>query len=343
MKRSPSKGSRLTASSDRPAEPAPPNARSNSFVLAVMGPTASGKTALAEALARRIGGEVVSADSMQVYRGMDIGTAKPPLAERTVPYHCLDLVEPGESYSAARYQADARYAIDDILTRGLTPVVAGGTGLYVRAALDDLTFPYGDTDAEPRRRYETLAEELGPEGLHELLAERDPASAALIHPNNVRRTVRALEMHDEGVSYAEQAAGFSRRKSEYPTLFLGLDIERDELYERIDERVDGMLAKGLVDEVRVLLERGYGDAMTATQAIGYKELVGVVEGRAELGKAAEEIKRATRRYAKRQLTWFRADPRIVWLDVTRSSAVRTLSEALELVESFERGRGPAPV
>ena len=310
-------------------------------MLAVVGPTASGKTALAEALALRIGGEIVSADSMQVYRGMDVGTAKQPPAERIVEYHCLDLVEPGVPYSAARYQVDARAAIDDILARGLTPVVAGGTGLYVRAALDDLSFPHGETGAEPRHHYEALAEKLGPEGLHELLAERDPRSAALIHPNNVRRTVRALEMHDEGVSYAEQAAGFSRRRSLYPTLFIGLDMERDTLYERIGARVDKMMAKGLLEEVAGLLGHGYADALTAAQAIGYKELVDVVERGADLTEAVETIKRSTRRYAKRQLTWFRADPRIEWLDVTGSSREQTLSEALRLVESSEHDGRPA--
>ena len=310
------------------------------FVIAVLGPTACGKTALAESLASRLAGEIVSADSMQVYRGMDIGTAKPPASARAVPYHCLDLVEPGEAYSAARYQADARAAIDDILARGIVPVVAGGTGLYVRAALDDMEFPQGQVDTETRLRYEALAEDLGPEGLHEVLEQRDPASAALIHPNNVRRTVRALEMAEEGVSYAEQASGFSARASAYPTLFIGLDVERERLYERIDARVDVMMDAGLLDEVAGLLERGYGDALTAVQAIGYKELVPVVETGADLSGAVESIKRSTRRYAKRQLTWFRADPRIVWLDVTGSSPERTLADTMALVESLGPDRAP---
>ena len=312
-----------------------PSPSSGAIVVAVVGPTGVGKTSLAEAIAVSLDGEIVSADSMQVYRGMDIGTAKPPPARRGVPYHCIDLVDPGEPYSAARYQAVARAAIDDIRVRGLTPVVAGGTGLYVRAALDDMTFPSGELDDAARRRYEALAEELGPEGLHEVLERRDPASAALIHANNVRRTVRALEMADEDVTYAEQAAGFSQRHAVYPTVFIGLDADREELYRRIDRRVDAMLAAGLLDEVRGLLERGYGDAVTSAQAIGYKEFVPVVEAGADLAAAVDEVKRSTRRYAKRQLTWFRADPRIRWLDVTGSSPADTLPDALRLVESFE--------
>jgi tRNA dimethylallyltransferase len=303
-------------------------------VVAVVGPTAVGKTALAEELALRLGGEIVSADSMQVYRGMDVGTAKPPEAERRVPYRCLDLVDPGTPYSAALYQADARSAIGDVHAEGRVPVVCGGTGLYVRAALDDMRFPAGDTATSARARYDAIASAEGAEALHALLAERDSASAALLHPNNVRRVVRALEMLDEeGVSYAEQAAGFRQRESVYDAMFIGLEMERAELYARIDQRVDAMLAAGLLDEVRRLLEAGYREALTAAQAIGYKELVPVVDGETGLEEAAAAIQQATRRYAKRQLTWFRADPRIAWLDVTELSPAEAADEAERLVES----------
>jgi tRNA dimethylallyltransferase len=324
----------LTASSEVGGAP---------FVVAVVGPTASGKSEVAELLAERLPGEVVSADSMQVYRGMDIGTAKRPVAERRVPYHCLDLVEPGRPYSAALFQRDARGVIDAILDSGTWPVVVGGTGLYVRAALDEMGFPSGDTTSPARARYEALADELGPEVLHELLVQRDPASAVLIHANNVRRVVRALEMSDEGASYAEQAAGFSRRSSVYPTLWIGLEVDRPVLYERIDARVDGMMESGLLAEVEALLAAGYRDAVTAAQAIGYKELVDVLERGSDVGAAVGSIKQATRRYAKRQMTWFRADPRIHWLNVTTMTPASAADEAMRLVESFARDSGPPGV
>jgi tRNA dimethylallyltransferase len=286
-------------------------------VLAIVGPTAVGKTAVAEDIAARHDGEIVSADSMQIYRGMDVGTAKPPPEVRRVPYHCLDLVDPGTPYSAGLFQAAAREAIADISRRERLPVLVGGTGLYVRAALDDWTFPAGEQTANPvRTRWEAFAAEHGPEALHAVLAERDPASAALVHAHNVRRVVRALEMLETGDSYAEQHAGFARHESVYDARVVGLTMAREHLYERVDARVDAMLAAGLLGEVERLLRDGLLDALTAQQAIGYKELVSVVEGGTGLEEAVDAVKRASRRYAKRQLTWFRADPRVVWFDVT---------------------------
>jgi tRNA dimethylallyltransferase len=311
-------------------------------VIAIVGPTAVGKSDLAEDLAMTLGGEIVSADSMQVYRGMDIGTAKTPRGARLAPYHCIDLVEPGTPYSAALYQRDARAAIEDIATRGLTPVIVGGTGLYVRAALDEMEFPRGDGSCDVRDRIERQLAQLGPEGLHSLLAERDPAAAELIHPNNARRTVRALEMLEtEGVSYADQAAGFATRRDHYPARYVGLTMERAALYARIDARVDQMIDTGLVDEVRGLLDAGYRDAVTAAQAIGYKELVPVIEEGTDLSEAVEAIKQASRRYAKRQLTWFRADPRVMWLDVTDLSPAERLERAKGLLESPRETISPA--
>jgi tRNA dimethylallyltransferase len=303
-------------------------------VLAILGPTAVGKTAVAEEVALRRGGEIVSADSMQVYRGMDIGTSKPAASERRVPYHCIDLVEPGTPYSAALFQQDARSAIGDILARERLPIVTGGTGLYVRAALDDMEFPRGVIASPGRRRLEALAEELGPEGLHARLAEIDPEAAALLHRNDTRRVVRALEMSEvDGVSYADQRAGFSRRRSVYRTTFVALTMERVALYRRIDQRVDAMLAAGLVDEVQGLLAAGYRAALTAAQAIGYKELVPVIEAEAPLPDAVSAIQQASRRYAKRQMTWLRADPRVSWVDVTDLSLSEAVERVLSLVES----------
>jgi len=303
-------------------------------VAAVVGPTAVGKSAVAEGLALARGGEIVSADSMQVYRGMDIGTAKMPPDARLVPYHCIDLVDPGSPYSAALYQRDARAALADIDARGRSAVLVGGTGLYVRAALDAMEFPMGEYVSPVREAIERRAEALGREGLHRLLEQRDPESAALIHPNNVRRVVRALELLETGgPTYAEQATHFSERRTEVPAKLIGLTMQRSALYARIDTRVDAMVADGLLDEVRTLLASGYRQALTAAQAIGYKELVPVVEAGAELEQAVAAIKQATRRYAKRQLTWFRADPRIEWIDVTELSSPDTVSAAQALVES----------
>ncbi len=302
-------------------------------VVAVVGPTAVGKTLVAEEIAVRLGGEIVSADSMQVYRGMDVGTAKPPAEARRVPYHCLDVVEPGQPFSAALYQTLARRSIEDAMARGRVPVVCGGTGLYVRAALDRMEFPPGEQHNNPsRERYEHYAREHGAEALHALLSSRDPDSAAAIHPNNTRRVVRALEMHDDGVSYATQKKGFSARKEFLATRYVGLTMERTALYRRIDARVDAMMEAGLLGEVEALLSRGLRQALTAQQAIGYKELVPVLEEGASLEEAVSSIKQATRRYAKRQLSWFRGDPRVSWVDVTESSldgAVRAALEALD--------------
>ena len=312
-------------------------------VIAVVGPTAVGKSALAEYLASSLGGQIVSADSMQVYRGMDIGTAKPAAGSRRVPYHCLDIVDPGTPYSAALYQHKAREAIASIASAGALPFVCGGTGLYVRAALDDWEFPGGEASNPARQALEREAAEVGPAAMHARLALVDPDSARLIHPSNVRRTIRALEMAAQGDSYAAQAARFSVRHSLYDAVFLGLTMEREQLYRLIDTRVEQMIDAGLLDEVRSLLAAGFRDGLTAAQAIGYKELVPVIETGAGLEAAVEEIKQATRRYAKRQLTWFRGDLRIRWIDATDRSTEECALVASGLLESDGPGTGtPAP-
>ena len=280
-------------------------------VVAVVGPTAVGKSAVADALAERWGSAVISADAMQVYRGMDIGTAKMPLEERHAPLLLVDFVEPDEAYSAALFQRDARQQIDKLQAAGKIPVLCGGTGLYIMAALDDMRFPSGEIEGDARRRYERFAEEHGPDALYELLNRRDPESAQSIHPHNVRRVIRALEMLDEGVSYAEQRKGFSTPKPVYSAHIFALT----RLYGRIDARVDAMVRDGLVEEVERLLERGEGPALTARQAIGYKEIIDYLNGTCSLDEAIELIKMRSRRYAKRQLSWFRRDDRITWLDM----------------------------
>lgn len=284
-------------------------------VLAVVGPTAVGKSAVADGLAAAIGTSVISADSMQVYRGMDIGTAKMRPEECLAPLLMVDVADPGTAYSAALFQRDARAAIDKINASGQPAVLCGGTGLYVRAVIDEFDFPSGELESSSRSRYEELLERIGADALHALLAERDPASAEAIHPHNTRRVIRALEMNDEGVSYAEQRAGFSESRAHYQCSQFGLTCDRALLYERINKRVDLMMEMGLIDEVKGLVDQGLSSALTSRQAIGYKEIIDYLEGTLSLSEAVDLIKMRSRRYAKRQLSWFKRDSRIFWIDM----------------------------
>ncbi len=284
-------------------------------LLCVVGPTASGKTALAVALARLHGAEIVSADSMQVYRRMDIGTAKPDAAERGgVPHHMLDILEPWENYSAAQYAAQARACVEDIAARGRLPIVAGGTGLYLDALLGRLRFPPEEADPELRERLAQEARREGPAFMHAKLAALDPEAAAKIHPNNQKRTLRALEIFIAAGRRPSQPPPPPRDEAPpYEPCILGLCPEdRGVLYGRIDRRVDEMMARGLPAEARALWEEG-NLSQTAAQAIGYKELFAYFEGRCGLAEATEAIRQGSRRYAKRQLTWFRADPAVHWI------------------------------
>ena len=284
-------------------------------VICIVGPTASGKSELAQRLAVALDGEIVSADSMQIYRGMDIGTGKVPPSERRVPHFGLDLVDPGTPYSAALFQPYARACFADIRSRGHVPFLVGGTGLYVRAAVDDYRFPEGEQVDNPvREHYTRIAEEQGSDALWKLLEQRDPASAAVIHPHNVRRVVRAFELLEEGKSYAAQKEALQHIAPYEQALFIGLAVDADLLRARIDRRVDAMAEEGLVDEVTTLLQEGFREGLTAGQAIGYKEIVAALDGQCTLAEAIDAIKLATRRYAKRQRTWFRKDTRIRWID-----------------------------
>ncbi|TXF36644.1 MULTISPECIES: tRNA (adenosine(37)-N6)-dimethylallyltransferase MiaA [unclassified Collinsella] len=303
-------------------------------VLSISGPTASGKSALADEVALRLNTDVISVDAMQVYRGMDIGTAKTPVADRRVPLQMIDVADPDEPYSVALFQRDARKLIDDRLASGHIPILCGGTGLYIQAVLEEMRFPQGEVDDERRTRYNALAEQLGADGLYSLLEQRDPRSAAAIHPNNVRRVVRALEMADEGVSYADQRAGFAHPSEHYPSLRFALTMDRSRLYRRIDARVDLMIEAGLVDEVSRLLDQGMGDALTSRQAIGYKEVIDALEGRLTIDEAVELIKLRSRRYAKRQLSWCRRDPKIQWIDMDALSIEQAAGFIIEQLERF---------
>jgi len=292
-------------------------------VLVVAGPTASGKSEVAQILAERLDGEVVSADSMQVYRFMDVGTAKVPVAERRVAHHLIDVVDPGRAYSAQLYQNQARAAFQEIDSRGKHVVLCGGTGFYIQAALEDMQFPAGEQEENPlRREYEQLAEERGGLYLWEKLKDFDPESAAAIHPNNTKRVIRALEMASEGVSYAQQSRNIKQLPAVVPSVRFVLDVEVPVLNERIEQRTRTMFANGLVAEVERLVQQGFSEALTAPQAIGYKEVVEYLEGQISLEEAQDKITLATRRYAKRQRSWFRRDADNIFIDATDGNTQR---------------------
>ncbi|HEU5265071.1 MAG TPA: tRNA (adenosine(37)-N6)-dimethylallyltransferase MiaA [Jatrophihabitans sp.] len=294
-------------------------------VLAVVGPTATGKSHLALALAQRLGGEIVNADSMQLYAGMDVGTAKLPVSERAgVPHHLLDIWPISKSAAVAEYQGRARQVIGEIAGRGRLPILVGGSGLYLRGALDRLDFP-GEAPEIRQLLYAELAE-LGPHALHRRLAARDPDAAAAILPTNGRRIVRALEVIEiTGGPFLARMPGF---ESVYDCVQLGLD--RDDLDERVDRRVQQMIAHGFVEEVRALLPRGLRTSPTAGKALGYAQLLGCLDDDGELygdlSAAVAQTVRATRRFVRRQRSWFRRDPRVRWLDAAQTGLLdRTLT------------------
>ncbi|WP_020671652.1 tRNA (adenosine(37)-N6)-dimethylallyltransferase MiaA [Amycolatopsis nigrescens] len=280
--------------------------------VAVVGPTATGKSELAVAVAAELGGEVINADAMQLYRGMDIGTAK-VTAEQTrgIPHHLLDVLEVTETASVAAYQRHARAELERLLAAGRVPVLAGGSGLYVQAVLDDLRFP--GTDPEVRARLDAEAGELGAAALHARLAELDPAAAIAVLPSNVRRIVRALEVIEitgEPFSANLPEPGPPR----YGTVLIGVDREVAELDRRVDLRVERMFAAGLVDEVRELVGRGLREGKTASRALGYQQVLAELDGDRDFAAAAAATAQATRRFVRRQRSWFRRDTRIRWFD-----------------------------
>lgn len=285
-------------------------------ILVIVGPTASGKTRLAVELAKAHNGEVVSADSMQIYRRMDIGTAKPTAEEMDgIPHHMIDVADPEEDFSVARYVELASACVDDILSRGKLPIVAGGTGLYVDSLLSGRTFAAFSPESSLRRELEEELAERGGEAMLAELAKVDPEAAARLHPNDHKRIVRALEVyHSTGKTISEHNRETQALPPRYEALTIGLNFQdRADLWERIDARVDQMAANGLEREVRELLSSGLSPACTAMQAIGYKEFVAAVEGTMTWREAEELVKLRSRQYAKRQLTWFRRAPETHWL------------------------------
>ena len=288
-------------------------------LLIVAGPTATGKSDSAVELALRMNGEVISADSMQVYRGMDIGSAKVTVEEmRGVPHHLIDCADPSENWNVVRFQKEARRAVQDIASRGRLPILCGGTGFYIQALLYDIDFTQMDENTPLRDRLSALAAEKGPEAVHALLLEKDPASAAAIHPNNLKRVIRAIEfMEESGGSIAAHNLQQRERESAYRSVFFVLTMDRARLYERIDRRVDIMMERGLVDEVAGLRAMGIQRDSTSMQGIGYKQVYGYLDGEYDLEEAVRLIKRDTRHFAKRQLTWFKREKDVIWTDLDR--------------------------
>ena len=282
-------------------------------IVVVAGATASGKTALSVELAKRLDGEIVSCDSMQIYKGMDIGTAKPTEAEKQgIPHHMIDILEPSESFSAAEFCAMARRVIEDISGRGKLPVLVGGTGLYIDSLVDNIDFAEETDKSDIRDSLYALYEKEGGDALYEILLKTDPEYAKIVHPNNVKRVIRAIEFYETtGMTVTEHNA--LPKTPIYKDVYFCIDWDREVLYERINKRVDKMMEDGLLEEAKALYERYGRQDFTAFAGIGYKELFDFFEGKSTLSEAVDAIKQGTRRYAKRQLSWFRRNSRIRWL------------------------------
>jgi tRNA dimethylallyltransferase len=290
-------------------------------IVAIVGPTATGKTDVGVLVAKTLGGEIISADSQALYRGMDIGTAKPDAAQRAaVLFHLIDVVDPDEAFNVARFKTLATAALEGIRGRGQVPLVVGGTGLYVRALLEDFGLTQTPADPALRDALDREAAEEGAPALHARLAEVDPEAALRIHPNDRIRIVRALEVYERtGVPISAQQAQDAEQRRARPAAKFALTAPREVLFERIDRRVDGMVEMGLEDEVRSLLARGYGPDLPPLRSLGYSEMAAFIRGEISLDEAIQAIKTNTRRFAKRQLTWFRADKELTWIDVDQLS------------------------
>lgn len=286
-------------------------------LIIITGPTAVGKTALSVQLAKKIGGEIISADSMQVYRHMDIGTAKiRPEEMEGVPHHLIDILDPTEEFNVVRFQALAKKALEDIYRRGHTPIIAGGTGFYIQALLYDVDFTETEEDPALRCRLEELAEKEGAEALHARLCQVDPEAAEAIHAHNVKRVVRALEFYAQtGKKISEHNETERAKSSPYQFYYYVLTTDRTVLYDRINRRVDRMMEDGLVSEVEKLLAMGCRRDSVAMQGLGYKEMIAFLDGETELPEAVSILKRDTRHFAKRQLTWFRREREVRFLNL----------------------------
>lgn len=308
-------------------------------LIVLTGPTAVGKTELSIMLAKLIGGEIISADSMQVYRGMDIGSAKVTKEEmQGIPHHLIDILEPDEEFHVVRFQEYAKRCMQEIWDRGNIPILTGGTGFYIQAVLYDIDFTETECNQEYREQLEALAVSHGPEHLHEMLRQVDPESADAIHANNVKRVIRALEFyHETGRKISVHNEEEHRKESPYQFAYFVLNDERSRLYERIDRRVDQMMEQGLLREVRALKEKGFDRSMVSMQGLGYKEILAYLDGEISLEEAVRILKRDTRHFAKRQLTWFRREREVTWID--RQAFLQDHEKILEYIMQVLKERG----
>ena len=299
-------------------------------LIVVAGPTASGKTSLAIDIAKALDGEIVCADSMQIYKYMDIGTAKATKEEQAqCPHHLMDIVEPDCEFSVADYTELAHKTISDIVSRGKAPIMCGGTGLYIDSVVNDVEFGEFENDYTLRRELEELAKKEGPQKLIDILSKFDAESAKKLHPNNLKRIIRAIEFYKvSGIPISEHQRMTKLKESRYSAVEFIIDRERCELYDRINRRVDIMMNEGLTDEVKMLMGRGYSPELNSMQGIGYKELIAYYDGKSTLDEAVDAIKQNSRRYAKRQLTWFRRNENIHWL-----SPDNAVEEALNTIKT----------
>jgi len=285
-------------------------------LIVLAGPTAVGKTSLSIELARRLGGEIISADSMQVYKHMDIGSAKiRPGQMKGIRHHMLDILEPDEEFNVVIFKNMVKQCIADITDRGKIPILAGGTGFYIQAVLYDIDFTENEENDTVRTELERLCEEKGPEYLHDMLKKVDEASALAIHPNNKKRVIRALEFYSlTGKKISEHNEAERKKEAAYSSCYFVLNDDREKLYENINVRVDEMLSEGLLDEVKKLKESGFSRELVSMQGLGYKELLSFLDGEISLERAVYLIKRNTRHFAKRQITWFKRERDVIWVE-----------------------------
>ena len=306
-------------------------------LVIIAGPTACGKTATSIELAKKINGEIISADSMQVYKYMDIGTAKATKQEmQDIPHYLIDEFYPDEEFNVMIFQKKAKDYIDQIYKKGKIPILVGGTGFYINALVFDNNFVEEESDSNLRNELYELAEKNGVEYLHNMLKEFDPESAEKIHYNNVKRVARAIEFYKKtGKPISEHNKEAKSKSSPYKTAFIVLDMDRQKLYERINKRVDVMIEDGLVDEVKMLLEKGYKKELVSMQGLGYKEIVAYINGETSLEEAIEKLKQSTRHFAKRQLTWFRGQTDGLWIDISDGDVDNAVNKIIDYMEKID--------
>ena len=305
-------------------------------IIVIVGPTAVGKTYISVELAKKLNTEIISADSMQIYKGMNIGTAKITEEEKQgIIHHMIDIINPDEEYSVSEFKYDAEKIIDRLLSENRIPIIVGGSGLYVNSLIYDLDFGNTKSNKKLREYYTYYYKEHGEDALYDKLLKIDPVAAEKIHKNNIKRIIRALEVYDiTGVKFSELNTDIRKKSNKYDCILIGLSMERKVLYERINQRVDEMLSNGLVDEVSSLINKGYGKNLVSMRGIGYKEIIEYLEGNTDYEEAVNTLKQNTRRFAKRQYTWFLKDENVKWFSMDNPSEIdKTLDSIVEYIST----------